>query len=152
MKKFIAAIFFFSAPAWSQTPTVVYGASQTAPDKPDAYMVVQPENSPNPLGNPIIGNSSPNQGNVQSLPASQTIPVTSQNLPDIPKQNNIIHQNAQQNPAPFSQSPQLQQEQIENTLYQGGDRIYDVQSFPLEDIKTITEPNVQPTITTYPEY
>lgn len=152
MKKFIAAFLFLSAPAWSQTPTVVYGASETAPDKPDAYMVIQPKNSPNPLGNPIVGTSSPNQDNAPTLPASETIPVTTQSLPDIGGQDTIIHQSAEQNPPPFSQSPQEQQNQIENTLYQGGDRIYDVQSFPVQDMKTITEPNIQPTITTYPEY
>lgn len=45
-----------------------------------------------------------------------------------------------------------EQNEIENTLYEGGNRIYDVQSFPINDIKTITEPNIDPTISTYPEY
>ena len=63
-----------------------------------------------------------------------------------------IHQLSEQDPKPFSISPQAEQNEIENTLYEGGDRIYDVQSFPLKDIKTITEPNIDPTISTYPEY
>jgi len=75
-------------------------------------------------------------------------------LPDIQKASlpKEIHQLSEQNPKPFSISPQAEQNQIENTLYEGGNRIYDVQSFPLKDIKTITEPNIDPTISTYPEY
>jgi len=75
-------------------------------------------------------------------------------LPDIQKAAlpKEIHQFSPQNPKPFSISPQAEQNQIENTLYEGGNRIYDVQSFPLKDIKTITEPNIDPTISTYPEY
>ena len=48
--------------------------------------------------------------------------------------------------------PQEIQNKIENTLYQSGSRIYDVQSYPIKDIKEITQPNIDPTITTYPEY
>ena len=63
-----------------------------------------------------------------------------------------INQFAVQNPKPFSISPEKEKNQIENTLYEAGDRIYDVQSYPLKDINEITEPNIDPTITTYPEY
>jgi len=70
----------------------------------------------------------------------------------IPIKAKEIHQFSEQNPKPFSISPQAEQNEIENTLYEGGNRIYDVQSFPIDDIKTITEPNIDPTISTYPEY
>lgn len=80
-------------------------------------------------------------------------------LPQKPKAPTSEHENlhqinqwSPQNPKPFSISPQKEQNEIENTLYEGGNRIYDVQSFPIKDIKTITEPNIDPTISTYPEY
>ena len=78
-------------------------------------------------------------------------PKTKQEKPAIPAKKEI-HQFSEQNPKPFSISPQKEQIEIENTLYEGGNRIYDVQSFPINDIKTITEPNIDPTISTYPEY
>ena len=72
----------------------------------------------------------------------------------VPAQKNTkeINQFSEQNPKPFAISPEAEKNEIENTLYEGGDRIYDVQSFPLKDIKIITEPNIDPTISTYPEY
>lgn len=78
-------------------------------------------------------------------------PKTKQENPAAPAKKEI-HQFSPQNPKPFSISPQKEQNEIENTLYEGGNRIYDVQSFPIDDIKTITEPNIDPTISTYPEY
>ena len=131
--------------ALAQSPTVVYGESETAPGVWDSYLVEQPENAPNPLGNPIPVEENTDPINVAG---PQTESETMHNIAPL----NEINQNATQDPAPFSESPTQEQNQIENTLYEGGNRIYDVQSFPLKDIKTITEPNVDPTITTYPEY
>ena len=78
-------------------------------------------------------------------------PKQKEEKPTLPEPKEI-NQFEVQNPKPFSISPQQEQNEIENTLYEGGNRIYDVQSFPLKDIKTITEPNIDPTISTYPEY
>ena len=87
----------------------------------------------------------------------QESPNKAQEMPSL----NVQHQNeplkkvdewSEQNPKPFSISPQKQESEIENTLYEGGDRIYDVQSYPIKDIQTITEPNIDPTITNYPAY
>lgn len=151
MKKMLIILFMYALPAWGQSPTIVYGESETAPNKADEYILIQPANSPNPLGNPIVAPQT--SDNTQSNTSSLVLPHES--TPTNNKLNNIqeaISQSSNQNPPPFSESPQQQQNQIQNTLYQGGNRIYDVQSYPLQDIKTITEPNIDPTITTYPEY
>ena len=44
------------------------------------------------------------------------------------------------------------QNKIENTIYQEGDRLVDVQSIPLKDISSAVQPNLQPTITDYPSF
>lgn len=64
-----------------------------------------------------------------------------------------ISETLPQNPSISSdETPQKVNRQIQNTLYESGGRIYDVQSYPAEDIDKIEEPNMQPTVTTYPSY
>lgn len=87
--------------------------------------------------------------NKNSLTPETKAQKQEKSVSDKPKE---IHQLSAQNPKPFSISPEAEKNEIENTLYEGGNRIYDVQSFPIDDIKTITEPNINPTISTYPEY
>ncbi len=147
MKIWIWAFLGLSFPAFAQSPTVIYGASETAPDTPDSYLLIQPKDSPNPLGNPIPDEMNDVQSDSQNLPMA-----TQSQQSDKAAPINEINQSEAQNPPPFSQSPEQEQNQIENTLYEGGNRIYDVQSYPINDVKTITEPNIDPTITTYPEY
>ncbi len=146
MIKLIVFITLLSTNIRAQEPTIVYGESELPDGKKDSILLIQPENAPNPLGNPIVYTGTNNQTN--------TINSTYNNkarkyLLTGPRQ---ITQINKQNPPPFSISPQKLKNQIENTLYQGGNRIYDVQSYPIEDINKITEPNIDPTITTYPEY
>ncbi len=92
-----------------------------------------------------------------SVFCAPNVPEKKQKAPVLPdtmraQKTEEINQFSPQNPKPFSISPQKEKNEIENTLYEGGGRIYDVQSFPVNDIKTITEPNIDPTISTYPEY
>lgn len=151
MKNIVTALILLTSPVMAQSPTVVYGASEDAPGHPDQFMVIQPDDAPNPLGDPIVLPQTSEQNTPTTEPAP-TQPTDSQPDTDAQPEPTIINQDAVQNPPPFSESTRQQENQIQNTLYQGGDRIYDVQSYPLKDIKTITEPNIQPTITTYPEY
>ncbi len=148
MIRAVTLMILYAFPAFAETPTIVYGAADTATGSQNQFTVVQPENAPNPLGNPII--TVPDTATAHMPP--QPTPVNSATESDQAAPSDAINQSALQNPAPFSENPEQEQNQIQNTLYQGGDRIYDVQSFPINDIKTITEPNIQPTITTYPEY
>ena len=116
----------------------IYGSAQTKSGK-QSTASFSFEQSPEPIVEIVRGE--PKEPKEKPLPDIQKA--------ELPKE---IHQISEQNPKPFSVSPQAEQNQIENTLYEGGNRIYDVQSFPLKDIKTITTPNIDPTISTYPEY
>ena len=146
MIKLIAFIILISTNSFSQTPTIVFGSSELPNHQPDSVLLIQPEGSPNPLGDPIItmpqNNVEENQNVNQSPNAEHTENIGV----------NMVNQVSEQNPLPFSLTPEQLKNKIENTLYQGGDRIYDIQSFPLKDINKITEPNIQPTITDYPAY
>ena len=148
MKKLIAFITLLSFNVNAQLPTVVYGQSQLPDGKKDTVLLVQPENTPNPLGNPIVDNNiATSQNEVNSINAAK------QEKPQISNQNsNQINQISLQNPPPFSETPQDLNNKIENTLYQDGNRIYDIQSYPIKDIDKITEPNINPTSTDDPDY
>lgn len=137
MIKFLLFLLFFSNIVCAAEVTI-FGSAQTPSGKPDtAYF-------------------SFNEPKVESPEIIKEAPQSPKEkpLPEILKAEKLkeIRQFSPQNPKPFSVSPKAEQNDIENTLYEGGNRIYDVQSFPLKDIKTITEPNVDPTISTYPEY
>ena len=146
MIKYIAFITMLCSIANAQEPTIVYGASELPDHQKDSYMVVQPENAPNPLGNPIVLPPKSNQ--------PQTIPVSTQPKEDISKQKptNILYQVSEQNPPPFYETPKEQNNQIDNSLYLNGNRIYDIQSYPVKDINEITKPSMHPIITNYPSY
>ncbi len=149
MKKTVFIFLLYSATAMAgQSPTVIYGASERGPNEPDQILVIQPADAPDPFGEPIV-NVSTNGPRLASPQPSNEQTAGETAAPQIPVR---INQSAEQNPKPFSETPTQQQNQIQNTLYEGGNRIYDIQSYPLKDIKTITEPNIDPTITTYPEY
>ena len=121
--------------------TTIQGSAQTADGKRVEYQMVLPSNDTY-APYPNVVRNEPEEP--QSAPASN---------PAVQNENNHeLIQWSEQNPKPFSISPQKEQNEIENTLYEGGDRIYDVQSYPINDIKTITEPNIDPTITNYPSY
>ncbi len=143
MIKLIAFISILSFNCLAQSPTIIFGQSELPDNKSDSVMLIQPENSVNPLGNPIVTMPQKNE-QINNTPSA------------ISPQKSIsyqqIKQTQEQDPQPFQETPQKQNNQIDNTLYQGGNRIYDIQSYPIEDINKITEPNIQPTITTYPAY
>ena len=146
MIKLIVFIMLISTNSFSQTPTIVFGSSELPNHKPDSVLLIQPKGSPNPLGDPIITMPQNNVQENQNVNQSQNAEHT-ENIGV-----NMVNQVSEQNPLPFSLTPEQLKNKIENTLYQGGDRIYDIQSFPLKDINKITEPNIQPTITDYPAY
>ncbi len=137
MIKILLAFFVFLNIAQAAEVTI-FGKAQTPSGKPveATFSFQEPKAVPVEIIEPE-----------PQKPQKEPIPKTLKEA--LPKE---IHQISEQNPKPFSISPQAEQNQIENTLYEGGNRIYDVQSFPLKDIKTITTPNIDPTISTYPEY
>ena len=135
MLKILAFLFLLISSVRAENTVDIFGAANTPSGKQtEARFSFKEENEP-----VFIINETP--------PA----PKEKEKKPTLPEPKEI-NQFSAQNPKPFSISPQQEQNEIENTLYEGGNRIYDVQSFPLKDIKTITEPNIDPTISTYPEY
>lgn len=134
----------------SSVPTVIYGASEKSPTDKDAVVVEQNADEPNPFGAPIVGEpETDNQTDkiISSDSANQDSVSAGENS------KAVVNQVSEQNPKISPEnSPEKVNNEIQDTLYESGDRIYDVQSYPVKDIDKITEPNVQPTVTNYPSY
>lgn len=113
----------------------------------DEFLLEQPAGCGNPLGNPIIsgngGDATASDAQAaaapEQLPPQKTVPVK-------------IEETLPQNPPVSAETPQEANRQIQDTLYESGNRIYDVQSYPASDIRTIEQPNVNSTISTVPSY
>ena len=102
-------------------PTVVFGAAETKDGGENVYMVEQPKDAPNPLGNPLPNPDKPVEvfGDVY------------------PQNTNPTEANNQ------SQSNQSQQNlgnDFENTLLEANGRVYDIQSYPKADFKAMENP------------
>ena len=133
--------------------TMVYGEAATPNGGEDAAIVAQPENAPNPLGNPIVdANAAPNAAPAampqQSAPDAAGTPVDA--VKELPA--GVVNQISEQNPS-ISQEPNPadMNNKIQDTLYESGNRIYDIQSYPASDINQLESP-AQPTIDNYPAY
>jgi hypothetical protein len=125
-------------------PVEVYGRANFGKGKSESVLLVQP-NEENPLGNPIV---SPPVLHIGTENMPKEISANMQNAPQ-----NMIQEGLPQNPKISPQmSPQEINKQIQNTLYESGGRIYDIQSYPATDVDYIEEPNLSNTITTYPAY
>ena len=119
-------------------PTVVVGEAQNANGSENVFVVAQPSNSENPLGNPIDNlETTNNDGNANTDEDN----VRAQSNDNANKQV-IQPQNAEQAGKDF-----------ENTLLEANGRVYDVQSYPEGDLPimsnsanpdTIYSPNVNP--------
>lgn len=125
--------------AMPEQPTIIFGASKTAPGKDEEVLLEQPAGAGNPLGNPIVGGN-----DVEPIsPIGPVPPAVNQ-----ADQNGIkpIVQTSPQGVMKPGQIPLPQTNQIENELYQSGNDIYDIQAYPIKDVSTVTEPNIQPAI------
>lgn len=108
-------------------PTVVFGAAETKDGGENMYIVEQPKDAPNPLGNPLPNPDKPVEvfGDVY------------------PQNTNPTEANNQ------SQSNQSQQNlgnDFENTLLEANGRVYDIQSYPKADFKAMENPSDPKTI------
>ena len=132
MIKFV--LVFFSCCVFSvyslakDNSTVVYGAAKTSDGKEKVFVVEQPKNASNPLGNPIVGPDNPVEvfGNLDGLRDNQ-------NQSDSFVDKNSDYQNNLG-------------EDFENTLLEGNGRVYDIQSYPKADFKTMENPTDPQTI------
>ena len=121
-------------------PTIIIGEALTPSGKIREAIVEQPAGAPNPLGNPIVDEDTISD-NVE--PVRQKV----QNMPKDTKPMNLIEQSANSHPLENGEVALPQpSKQIENELYQSGDDIIDVQAYPIEDVKEVTQPNLQPTV------
>lgn len=128
-------------------PTVVYGEAENANGTFNEMTVEQAADAQNPFGNPIVN----------ELPYGKRVPEGEKGkpLPPAPELGkspvNVVSQTSGQNPEISPQnSPEQMQNEIQNTLYESDDRIYDLQSYPDNDINQIE--NRGNAVTNYPEY
>ena len=131
----------------SEQPTVIYGEAENANGTFNEMTVEQAADAQNPFGNPIVnelhsGRPAPGVEKGKPLPPA----------PELGKSPvNVVSQTSGQNPEISPQnSPEQMQNEIQNTLYESDDRIYDLQSYPDNDINQIE--NRGNAVTNYPEY
>lgn len=152
MNKYLIFGFFLilCKTALSQNPTVIFGQAATPDGGTDSMLLEQPENAPNPLGNPIVLPPEPKVESelpVQNLPANER--QKSSNPTETPE--NMITQDLPANPQPSAQyTLQKEDSMIQNTIYRGTDRLYDIQSIPLKELDKINVLGLDPDLTTYP--
>ena len=142
----------FAAGAQENSPTVVFGAAATPDGKQNTFLVEQPDGAENPLGDPITGNDNPPQVfDVQNEMSNQSAGNNSASIPQPIKDENALNEQNTVGPNENLNSdlPQAAQElgqDFQNTLMEANGRIYDVQSYPEQDIKVMDNPSDPQTI------
>lgn len=140
------------APVESTQPTVVFGAAQKKGGGENEALIEQNPNGGNPLGNPLVVEPQPT-----GVSAAKDLNDVSQNRQVHSPTNTEaeksgikpIEQSSEQGELKPWQEPLPQpSDKIENELYQSGNDIIDVQAYPIKDVSTVTEPNLQPRIIT----
>lgn len=130
-------------------PTEVIGSAAQPDGTRHNITVFQSNNLENPFGYIAPEAYTPPQIiNGQSSSLSPESAVTTSQTAPIP----LITQTSTTNPQDMNQNPLDYQNKIENTIYQSGNRLIDVQSVPIKDINTALTPNIQPTISDYPAW
>lgn len=125
--------------------TVVFGAANTPSGGKDEALVEQVPDGGNPLGDPITAPD--NDAGLPVSPASQENAETT-NRPAEPQTEPIVQSSKQGQLKPWQEPLPQPSDKIENELYQSGNDIIDVQAYPIKDVSTVTEPNIQPVIVT----
>lgn len=101
--------------------TVVYGAAETPDGGQNVFVVTQPENAPNPLGDPIVGPNKPVEVFGDVYNSSNNKNMSDVNSENVENQKNLGND-------------------FENTLLEANDRVYDIQSYPKADFKVMENP------------
>lgn len=134
----------------NSAPTEVFGAAANASGGVNTDMVEQAADASNPLGDPLY---TPNDDSNQNQSSVSVAPVPSQETaaqaPQATSEPQIkpVVQESQQGILQPDEMPLPQPStRIENELYQSGNDIIDVQAYPINDVSTVTEPNIQPAI------
>lgn len=131
-------------------PTIVWGEAKTATGGEDEAVIKQNPKEGNPLGAPIVDeNPVPTVSSSGINPMVPIDVVKRKNTPQPQKTIAPVVQSTDQGIEKPWQEPLPQpSDKIENELYQSGNDIIDVQAYPIKDVSTVTEPNIQPTIIT----
>lgn len=129
--------------------TVIYGEANTPDKQTTEILLEQPNNADNPLGAPIIDEKNSSNSAFQKQ-TPKVLPQIS-NIPSH-QNDNIIEQSAKQNPSDSQMSLQQMNNEIQNKLYEEGNRIYDLQSYPINDFDYINKNGQDNAVTDYPAY
>lgn len=133
-------------------PTIVWGEAKTASGGEDEAVIEQNPQEGNPLGTPIVDeNPVPTVSSSGINPMVPTDVVKRKSTPQAQPQKTIapvIQSTDQGVEKPWQEPLPQPSNKIENELYQSGNDIIDVQAYPIKDVSTVTEPNIQPTIIT----
>lgn len=149
-KWLILTTFLLSTTAAFAQETVVFGSAATPNGSQNTFIVEQPADAPNPLGNPIMNHSEDSEPENEA-PAAPSLKID--NWEKHSSESPVITENLPINPQVTPQNtPQAEAKKIQDTIYEDDGRIYDIQSVPVQDINKVEEPNIQPTISTYPAY
>lgn len=125
--------------------TVVFGAANTPSGGKNEALIEQSPDGGNPLGDPIV--SPDNDAGLPVAPDTQENAETVKE-PSEPQIKPVVQSSKQGELKPWEEPlPQLS-DKIENELYQSGNDIIDVQAYPIKDVSTVTEPNIQPVVVT----
>lgn len=113
-----------------ESPTIVYGAAKKADGEVDEVVVEQPQNGPNPLGNPIV---IPEKYEAQAKVAT-------------PEGKRFSASSPQSTGNEEAPNPQALGKDFQNTLLEANGMVYDVQAYPEKDLKAIGNPSEPATI------
>lgn len=134
----------------NSTPTEVFGAAANASGGVNTDVVEQAAGAPNPLGDPIANPDVEMQQqstvSVEPVPSQEASSTTTNALAAQPEIKPISQESEQGILQPGELALPQPSTRIENELYQSGNDIIDVQAYPIDDVSTVTEPNLQPTI------
>ncbi len=146
----ISSIILTSAP---DAPTEIIGSAATPAGGRNEIIVEQPQSANDPFGLPASAEQPSNNFKEQPDITPQLNTSPSSVPPQSTISNNpipLVSQSSEVNPTDMN--PLDYKNQIENTIYQSGNRLIDVQSIPLQDISSAVQPNLQPEITNYPAF
>lgn len=133
-------------PADSTAQTEFFGSAANASGGQNESLVEQNPGEGNPLGAPIVVLPSEDPSEVSGTVdtnSQKSVPATAE--PGIKP----IEQSSEQGVLkPWEEPLPQPSDKIENELYQSGNDIIDVQAYPIKDVSTVTEPNIQPRIVT----
>lgn len=135
-------------PVDSTAQTEFFGSAANSSGGQNESLVEQNPGEGNPLGAPIVvlpqaSEDSSEVSDVADTNSQKSVPATAE--PGIKP----IEQSSEQGVLkPWEEPLPQPSDKIENELYQSGNDIIDVQAYPIKDVSTVTEPNIQPRIVT----